>query len=494
MLLSCEKLKRAAALALCAALLLPIAACGSADDGSAVTSAAATEAATEDPYLDNLPDSLKYGGDEIRFLSEIETVNIALSETDDTGDIVNEALWKRNMAIEDRLGLKITLAKTTGINAMQKETRISITAGSDDYDVLVGHCRFSIALAADGYLKNLNNVEYLDFSKKYWSSLYIDNISYKDAIYWATGDISTNFISYIFAMFGNTTLWTDFYGSTDELFALVKNGGWTLDKLEEYTKDVYGDLNGNATLDNDDRYGFSMATGHQINALFFAAGTEFTSRDDEGAIHMSLNNDHTVAVFERLHGMLSGTDNYAVYANEVYDGASLDLFVDNRLMFYNQMIGYCTNQKMRAMEGDFFIIPNPKFNEEQENYVAMQYDGIPLYGIPITVALDRVSMIGAALEAMCSMSSSMVLPVYYDDALKNKYSRDPETAEMIDLIHDSVKAEFAYSWGDSLGGVIDLFYTNITKNSISSTLASYEKRWTKLMDKLLTNLEANGEN
>jgi hypothetical protein len=95
----------------------------------------------------------------------------------------------------------------------------------------------------------------------------------------------------------------------------------------------------------------------------------------------------------------------------------------------------------------------PKYDESQEKYRVNQYDGVPLFGIPVTVPEERKNTVGAALEAMCSMSSDTVIPVYYDLALKNKYSRDETTARMIDLIHESITADFAFAWGDTIGGI-----------------------------------------
>ena len=98
-------------------------------------------------------------------------------------------------------------------------------------------------------------------------------------------------------------------------------------------------------------------------------------------------------------------------------------------------------------------------------------------------------MIAAVLEADCSMTSKIVIPAYYDLALKNKYSRDATTAQMIDLIHDCITADFCFYWGDSVNGLMDIFYGNIQNSDFASVLKSKEKAWAKTLSKLVAKLE-----
>lgn len=445
---------------------------------------------TEDPYPDDLDGSLTFGGEQIRFISAVEKLSIAISEEDNTGDVVNEAVWKRNQLLEERLKVKIVLVDVVGFDKFNSVFGLSVNSGADDYDVGVGHTRFNISLAAEGYLKNLNNVGHLDFAKNYWSSLYMNNISYKGIEYWSTGDLTISFIAYIYAMFVNAPMWTDYNGDTD-IYDIVTAGEWTLDRLNEYSSAAYSDLNGNGKSDEGDSMGLVMQKGHVLNGMFFAAGVEYTTRDSEGAMSVTLENEHTVSVFDKLHALLYDNNYNMVLANEKFDAASTLMFVENRLLFCPQTFGFSQNASVRAMESDFYVIPLPKYDDSQANYRVNQYDGVPIYGIPVTVPEDRTPVIGASLEAMCSMSSSMVIPVYYDIALKNKYSRDERTAEMLDLIHDSVTADFSFAWGDTVGGVMNVFYDNIQKTSIASTLAQNTVKWDKQLAALLVKLEEN---
>ena len=477
-----------------AAILFAFAACGESADSAPSSAPAQTEgaAAETEPagpvYLDQLPDDLDFSGMEIRFVSAVETANIALSEENDTGDVVNAALWQRNTEIENRFGIKIKLVAQTGYDSFNKTVTNSITAGSDDYDVFCGHTRFNVNLASKHYLINLKDVENLDLDAPYWSKLYNDNVNYKDNYYWITGDISNNFIAYIYAMFCNTTMWADYY-TGDDIYAVIDSGSWTLDKLSEYSEGVYTDLNGDGLQGNEDIWGLVMQEGHILNGMSFAAGVVYTSVGDDGRYVVSVNNEHTVDVFNKMHSMFFDHNYCDLMPNEAYDTPALEMFSEGRVLFMPATFGVAGNKLTRNMQNDFTIIPFPKYDESQELYRVNQYDGVPIYGIPITVPEDRTAAIGCALEAMCSMNSSIVIPAYYEIALKNKYTRDEKTAKMIDLVHDSVAVDFSFAWGDTVSGIYEIFYGNIRKDSIASTLEKSMKRWDKNMTKLMDALE-----
>lgn len=446
---------------------------------------------TEKLYLDNLPEAMDFGGAQIRFLSAEETVSIELTEEDDTGDVVNDAYWKRTEALEGRMGVEIILAEQVGYGSLTATATQSITANSDDYDIICGHTRFNIALAASNYMMNLNQNgfnQYIDISQPYWSDLYINNVNYQDNLYWLAGDMTHNFIAMIYGMFVNSSVWNNHY-TGESIYDIVLEGNWTLDTLNQYAEGTYLDNNGDGAYDDGDSYGVIMQKGHVLNGMTFAAGIEYTSVDADGNYSVSLNSEHTVDAFAALHNLFYATAYGRMLENSAFDTTCVTMFTEDRLLFCPNTFGFAGNEKIRDMESDFYIIPLPKFDDTQENYRVNQYDGVPIYGIPTTLAIDKIPMIASVLEAMCSMTSKMVIPAYYDVALKNKYSRDMTTAQMIDLIHDSITADFCFYWGDSVGGLMNFFYDNIQNEEIASALKRSDKVWNKTLDMLIKKLD-----
>ena len=90
---------------------------------------------------------------------------------------------------------------------------------------------------------------------------------------------------------------------------------------------------------------------------------------------------------------------------------------------------------------------------------------------------------------MASISHSTVTSAYYDEALKLRYSRDPQSAKMIDLIRDSVYIDFAFGWGTSLCNIHNFFRTAVQKAPTSSMFRKDASEWKGALEKLITALE-----
>ena len=96
------------------------------------------------------------------------------------------------------------------------------------------------------------------------------------------------------------------------------------------------------------------------------------------------------------------------------------------------------------------------------------------------------------------MASTLIFPAYYETTLKDKYSRNPEAQDLIDLIHDSIIADFCLGWCDSVGymgnSTLQIFAKNIQRESITSVLEKNMKVYEKGLEMLLENFDKYMEN
>ena len=107
--------------------------------------------------------------------------------------------------------------------------------------------------------------------------------------------------------------------------------------------------------------------------------------------------------------------------------------ITGNILFSNELI-YGAVQ-MRDSETDFGIIPAPKWNEDQEEYINL--GGSPFFmTVPTTSEdLDRT---GAIMEALAYDSMGLIDKAMYDIVLKGKSSRDDESIGMLDLIFSTL--------------------------------------------------------
>lgn len=492
--------KRLTALLLAALMFASFSACSDSGAGETESKSSSdslsagvsgTESETENEYPDDIGDNVKFNGEEIRFIcsnGDLDLVYID-PEEDEMAEPVNEALWKRNNIISERINVNLTHpVKTAGDNTIIKEVLNSVTAGSDDYDVPIGHARFSIALLLENVLYNLDTLNYIDLSKDYWAQGVNDNMALGGDHFWAVGDLSVHHYKTTYLMIANAEIWGNNFPD-ENLYNIVREGKWTIDALRNYSSSVYRDLNGNGQRDMEDLYGYATNERHILTGFFFAAGIKYSDYDSDGIPYITINNEETVDIFEAVHELLYDED--SVY-NEGGVNSSYfdDIYLTNRALFTTGQFSTLENEKVRNMEEDFYVIPMPKFSEDQE-YRTSQQDGTSIYGVLNTVSDEKSDVVAATLELMSSLGSQYVIPVYYDDVLKNKYSRDPETAEMIDLIRNSLETDFALKWSDSMPTVslFGFLSANIKKDNISSALAKSQRIWDKELEAIVVQLE-----
>ena len=165
-------------------------------------------------------------------------------------------------------------------------------------------------------------------------------------------------------------------------------------------------------------------------------------------------------------------------------------------VFTQEMVGAYMNPKFVNikvdMESDYGLLPYPLFNESQPSYGTRVQDAVSLWSIPIDA--KNPDMSAAVMEALAAQSWRTVTPAYFDVALKHRYSRDVQTAEMADLIKDSIYINFESLYNESIGNPWFIMRNLMTaKNSnFSSYWAGQKKVIGKQLEKAVDKIRNQG--
>jgi hypothetical protein len=93
---------------------------------------------------------------------------------------------------------------------------------------------------------------------------------------------------------------------------------------------------------------------------------------------------------------------------------------------------------------------------------------------------------------MAYANKMMVEDIYYEEALKYKFSRDDDTPEMIDMVHNSVYVDFVLIWERYLFGTHWIRYNGYKKN-VASEITKQQDKWIKFFDETIDKLKGVGE-
>ena len=451
-------------------------------------------------FLDKFPDGLNFAD-----LSEDERIlNVAYTEgnngeftrrslqADDLDESeVDVATKARDARLLEQLGLELAITATSGgIGGMESEIGNVLASGIGEWDILAAYQYFGITIAKKGYLLNLNNLavegaDYIDLDAPYWGKAFNDNMSYQGAYYWITGDLALRYIGGMYCTFVNASIYNEkLFGTYGSIYDIAKQGNWTLDLMTEMASMCYedtGTVSGQA--DEGDTFGFGWESMDPVDGMALGAGVQYTFKDPTtGEVSISVNNQRTFDVSKKLNTLAKKSDFSYQFAGN--DSANV------MPAFGNGTVAFVVNKLFQAeayladMEDDYYIIPVPKFDETQANYITGIHDGCTIFGIPYDCT--KIPQAAAALEFLCAYSSKDVAPLYYEGALKGRYTREPEAATMIDLIHDNVTTDFAIAWGNAIGGIPHLFRNCdvLAQNTIKRDVT----KWTTNLNELTTEL------
>lgn len=485
---------RALSLILGAATLVgTFAACGQAaaetpSDTTAAETAAETTTDTTGPVPD-LPADLDYQGQSVNIWyftknSDASEHFLDIQGAQD-GDVVNEALFNRNLKVEDTLDCDLVFTDTgVASSDVGSSIRSIIMSGDTTYDIYNVVQWNSAKYVTEGLYLNLANLPYVDIEKPWWSSYYINEINIgKNSRYFLVGDISIDTIRCIACMYFNKNLYTNLFGDADSLYQEVLDGKWTLDDLTAKVLASYSDLNGDNTVNEGDQFGLLSNTYNNIDILYFGAGCHTTSRDADNVPYLDMNNDRTANVMTKIYDLCYNTQGTRL----AKDAAGV---VQDNLDFNNGysmfLMGFLyVSEQLRDMTNDYGIIPSPKYDETQETYKAVVHDIATLICLPSNCT--KTEICGAVLEDMAYESYKSVTPAYYETAMKTKYTRDALSSQIIDLLHDNFMTDIAYSYNDNFNGLGQIARSMIAgkKSDFASYYAKLEKSAQTKMQKLI---------
>ncbi|MHB1153304.1 MAG: hypothetical protein ACYCWE_06360 [Eubacteriales bacterium] len=452
---------------------------------------AVTSAETEDPNArenvkDNLPDELDFENATVNIWIRGSTVE---QEREDTGDVIDTAIFIRNRNVEERLNVKFAFSFTEQ-NTFGSKFKTYVLSGTDDYDVIFPNANSSVNQGLNASLYDFNDVPYVDLEQPWWWEKAIIETSIDGKTFnYLLGDAMYTDLTCTTCFYYNKKVYADYISTDiDAMYETVYNNEWTYELLDDYCKLVYTDVNGDSLQDAGDRYGFRLQ-GPWPNAVMafftFTTDVEWYNRDENGYPVLTMNNERMYTMIERLYALFDGN---GIIKGD--DDASAH-FASDLLLFYPFWLGSATTDILRAMESDYGIIPFPKLDDSQDGYRSFINRDASVVCLPLT--LRNADMSGAVIEALGAEAYRTVTASIFEVAMKSKYTRDNISGQMMDSIVADACCNFVHQYGDSLSG-IDYSISTLFAAGKTDFASYYAKNEKSLQKQLATLIAAVSEN
>ena len=461
-----------------------LAACTLGESGTETTTGTESEFETteslydENGYLlDSLPDDLNFGGKEFRIFTWSNQTNWEWDADGITGDIIGDAIYNRKLTVEERMGVKLVITKQAGEwenrNSFIQAVANNVLAGAQAFDI-VGQYTPAAAIGAmqELYL-DLNNIEYIDFSKPWWPGDIIESSSINGKLYFTTGDITPTLIRSMGTVMGNLDLIEAY--DIEDVYALVDNGTWTLDKLKEIALGLQTSTDGGRQL-----YGVTITSNVQYDNLFYSAGFKFVEVNSDGTISLSadLGSERMIDWFAKCQSFLNDNLDVALLAINA-------AFTSGDAIFHFGGIADVQNY-LKNLDIHFAILPYPKYDTAQTEYYTICGYWVSMYSIPIDAPDPTMS--GAVLEALASSAYRSITPAFYRDSFQYKYLDTEVNARMFDLLHDTLVYDTGRTFCDQINIFAAFRQAASPGTSWSSLYSSNKNMWNRSIERVYNTL------
>ena len=493
-----KSMTKLVALLLAVLMCAGIVACGKSEGENATTTAQNTEATTDAtqvtveaddaiivPTLD-LPEELNYNGDVVSVLHwDSEKPEFDIEEI--TGSLVDDAIYQRNTNIEERLGVELQFTEQNGsvdyMAEFAQAVQNAFQSGGREYDIIPTYSRTAAILSTRGLYYNMNDIEdnYINLEQPWWPDCITDTVTIGDAIYFITGDCSTNVLHMMYTMWFNKDLISEY--NLEYPVDLVRENKWTLEKLFSMTADTFQDLNNNGQEDASDFFGF-VGVNYGLDAFYTGSGLRLVelAGDDFLMISPDYSSEKAINLVDILGQRCIGTDWFI--------GSDMGLiFQDDRALFCQNRTYYAENYLLEV-EFSYGLVPTPKYDETQEEYISVLANPITLYGIMADVETNRLSEMTAVIECWGYEGYMLTTPALFETNMKLKYSETSDESEMFDIVHSTINLDLGRVFSQDLQFMSEIPSKAAESGAAwASRLAQYKKPLENGLKKIITAFE-----
>ena len=358
---------------------------------------------------------------------------------------MNDSIYERQRNVETNLGVTITAKKSTDFQGYSEELITSIKSDDNTFQLCLTHNSTGVApLVTGGYLYDFKKLDSVQLNEKYWNKSLMNSVSYNGKYLLGYGDLC---LARVYTVVFNKDLLQKNCANVlgdESIYSLVENNKWTLAKLGELASAAHHDVNGDGKKDSSDQYGLTGVMWVEACSFLHSSNINIASyNSDTKKYELCINNygTKTQKVIDKISELYKAEYSYLA---KIQDTDRVEM-KSGRALFELQ-----DNYDLVELKGTnitFGVLPYPLFDENQENYRSLSWNGYMV--VPYNIEkVSNVEMISDTLELL-QYYSKPVTVAFYEKLLGAQVSESPDDAYMLEMIWASQVSDFAMAYADT---------------------------------------------
>ncbi len=453
-------------------------------------------------WKDDLPDEIDYKQEVVSILywSDVERAEFEILEEEADGDMVKDAIYRRNLATEERMGVTFEWVGEKG-NASNRAAFTNYVrncySGGTFYDIIATYSRTAGMLLTNGFIQDLNLVEdsYINVDQPWWPETMLETCQIDDSLFFVSGDISTNVLHFMYAVYYNMEMLNEL--NLDDPVEMVDNKTWTIDTLIEYSSKLYQDLDQSGDATDMDQYGFTT-TYYHLAAFYTGSNMRLIEpgADEYLVISEDFFGQKTIDLVDKLGAWFKTGDTFVNpsggdldYALPFEEGNAL--FCLNRVYMADNEYGG-GEAALRNADWEYGILPVPLHDLNQEEYITVVGNPFTLWCVMAEAKDPQMST--AVIECLASEGFRKTSPALFENNMKYRYTPDSagqgDSARMFDIVRQSITFDLGRIFSDILSTMSEMpSKAAANSSSWASMRAQYERTLKRSMTELNKSLE-----
>ncbi len=412
----------------------------------------------------------------------------------ETGDLMNDALYKREQKIEDTY--KCELSVTADANA-QTTFENSYLGGEIISDVSMFKATHTMTLATKGLLYDINTVEEMNLEGPWWDKRIQQEYLVGEKLFALEGDFNVRDDLRTMSIVYNKDIYNDLgynsiYGTP---YDIVANNEWTYEKMMAMINGISKNLDSDTNMTQDDFWG--MLSELSAPYYFFLGSGKKTIQNDNGELTLAIKESSAYEAFYDIVSdtmqMVTNTDillinNGKVVKSDVW-AVAVQMFKEDKTLFRSTTLSEVIG--LLDMNSDYGMLPIPAYYDEQDEYYCWVSgkNHTPL-SIPKNIEdIERTAIITEAI-AYHSMYSGLT-DAFYDQLAEARLCRSEDDVGMLNIIFATKTYDLDLVCG--ITGVESSMYyiakaTNLS--ALSSNLQAQKDASQRFLDAFIAKIES----